>query len=326
LEFIMALIFNPNQTAFDRERQPWLMSSGGLAILEPLSRSVRADVSVAVAPGARSFEEMVVMKRFHRDAPGADWIHLVIELELARKLRHDNLVRTLGIGLEAGGYFQITEFLEGMALPQLLAWARSAKTRFSNAVVARILLAIIDVVKHAQSVATSESALELIRGPVAAEDVFITYDGQVKVLGFKSAHARGDSSRSVPRAVAIDVLLQQHMTPELRGALRALSQHPDPQVDHWHEIREALYFWRDEESASDGRNELRRLLRNVLQHERARSALRLASAFAQLRAPQLRAAARAAADDAPPQSGVRKIGALDLEPERVPLGRTAGSR
>jgi hypothetical protein len=109
---------------------------------------------------------MLVMKRFHRDAAGADWIHLVIELELARQLRHENLVRTMGIGLEAGGYFQITEFLEGMALPQLLAWARSARTRFSNAVVARILLAIIDAVKHAQSVATSESALELIRGPV----------------------------------------------------------------------------------------------------------------------------------------------------------------
>jgi hypothetical protein len=122
------------------------------------------------------------------------------------------------------------------------------------------------------------------------------------------------------------VLLQQHMTPELRGALRGLSQHSDPNVDHWQEIREALYFWRDEESASDGRNELRRLLRNVLQHERASSALRLASAFAQLRAPQLRAAARAAADDAPPQSGVRKIGTLGIEPPGVVLGRTAGSR
>jgi hypothetical protein len=146
------------------------------------------------------------------------------------------------------------------------------------------------------------------------------------VLGFKSGHARGDSSQSAPRAVAIDVLLQQHMTPELRGALRSLPQHAGPEVDHWHEIRKALYFWRDEESASDGRNETRRLLRNVLQHERARSALKLATSFAQLRAPQLRAAARAAADDAPPQSGVRKVGTLDVEPQRNAFGRNAASR
>jgi hypothetical protein len=324
LEFIMALTFNPNQTSFDRDRQPWLMSSGGLAVLETLSKSVRADVSVAVAPGARSFEEMVVIKRFHRDAAGADWIHLVVELELARQLRHENLMHTQGMGLELGGYFQICEFLEGMTLPELLTWARATRTRFSNAVVARILLAIIDAVKHAQSVATSNAALELIRGPVAAEDVFITYDGQVKVLGFKSQHARGNSSQSAPRAVAIDVLLQQHMTPQLRSALRSLPLQADPELDHWQEIRNALYFWRDEESASDGRNEMRRMLRNVLQRERARSALRLAGAFAQLRAPQLRAAARAAADDAAPQSGVRKISSL-TEPPYATFGRT-GSR
>lgn len=319
----MSLTFHPNQTSFDRERQPWLMSSGELAILETLSQSVRADVAVAVAPGARSFEEMVVLKRFRRDAAGADWIHLVVELELARQLRHENLVRTHGIGLEAGGYFQVSEYLEGVTLPQLLAWARATRTHFTNAVVARILLAIIDAVKHAESVATSDAALELIRGPVAAEDVLVTYDGQVKVLGFKSSHARVDSFESAPRAVAIDVLLQQHMTPELRRSLRSLSLQAEPGADHWQEIRKALYFWRDEESATDGRNELRRVLRRVMQRERARSALKLATAFAQLRAPQLRAAARAAADEAP-QSGVRRIDTVAIEAAQLKLGRTAG--
>ncbi len=318
----MSLTFNRNQASFDRERQPWLMSSGELAILEVLSKSVRAEVSLAVGPGARSFEEMVVLKRFGRDAEGADWIRLVVELELARQLRHENLVRTLGIGLEAGGYFQLCEYLEGVTLPQLLGWARATHTRFSNAIVARVLLAIIDAVKHAESVATSEAALELIRGPVAAADVFLTYDGQVKVLGFKSAHARGEGAGSAPHVAAIDVLLQQHMTPELRRSLRSL-QLPSESADCWQAIREALHFWRDEESASDGRNELRRLLRNVMQRERARSALRLAGAFAQLRAPQLRAAARAAADEAP-QSGVRRIRSYDSEPREPRLGRSAG--
>lgn len=317
----MSLTLNPYQTSFDRERQPWLMSSGGLAILETLSSGVRADVAVAVAPGARSFDEMVVLKRFRRDAQGADWIHLVVELELARQLRHENLLRTTGIGLEAGGYFQICEYLEGVTLPQLLAWARATGARFSNAIVARLLLAIIDAVKHAESVATSEAALELIRGPVAAEDVFVCYDGQVKVLGFKSCHARSGGGEA-ERSAAIDVLLQQHMTPELRRSLRSLSLHGEAAGDHWQEVRKALYFWRDEESATDGRNELRRLLRNVMQRERARSALRLASAFAQLRAPQLRAAARAAADEAP-QSGVRKIGPLEGEALRAALRHRA---
>lgn len=319
----MSLTFNSDQTSFDRERQPWLMSAGELAILETLSQSVRADVAVALAPGARSFEEMLVLKRFRRDAEGADWIQLVVELELARQLRHENVMRTDGIGLEAGGYFQISEYLEGVTLSQLLAWARATHTRFTNAVVARILLAIIDAVKHAESIATSQAALQLIRGPVAAEDVFITYDGQVKVLGFKSSHARGDSSGSAAPAVAIDLLLQQHMTPDLRRSLRSLSLQAEPGGDHWHEIRSALYFWRDEESATDGRNELRRLLRNVMQRERARSALKLAGAFAQLRAPQLRAAARAAADEAP-QSGVRMIGGRSGGARPALLGRTAG--
>jgi hypothetical protein len=113
----------------------------------------RAEVQVGIPQAAHSLEQMVLIKRFHAHAPEADWLQLVAELELASWLRHDNIVRTLGIGLEAGRYFMIKEFLEGATLRACLAWSAASHARLGNVVVAHILLAILDAVKHASAVA-----------------------------------------------------------------------------------------------------------------------------------------------------------------------------
>src|SRR6185295_16700747 len=196
----MSVPQNPIGASVDRSGPAWLVDSTAYDILARLApaassfaasslaglplRAVppapsviergRAEVHVALAKTARSLEQMVVIKRFHADAPECDWVQLVAELELASWLRHDNVVRTLGIGLEAGRYFLINEFLEGTTLQACLDWSAATRTRLGNLVVAHVLLAIMGAVKHASAVARSGQSQALVCAPVAADDVFIT--------------------------------------------------------------------------------------------------------------------------------------------------------
>ena len=93
----MPMTFNPNQPSFDRDRQPWLMSSGNLGILETISQSVRADVALAVAPGLQPMQVMAALREH------VDPVFLPRPLRLVDalprnetgKLTHDALMRLL---------------------------------------------------------------------------------------------------------------------------------------------------------------------------------------------------------------------------------------
>lgn len=247
---------------------------------------------------------MVVLKRFHNCTADADWVQLVSELEFATLLQHENVVRTLGIGLEAGRYFMIQEYLEGATLEALLQSCSTAQTQLPHAAVVRILLSILDAVKYADRMAGSGQHQALPRAFLAVDDVFITCDGQVKLLGFKSSHARSCPTQ----APAIDALLQQQLTPELRRALPRLARAANDGVaDPMEEIRRVLCAG-GALKQEEGRAELNLAMRQVLRKERAQQALRLAKEFARLRGPVRRPPPHASEEEVAPASGYRRIG------------------
>lgn len=300
----MSVTVVANSLSVDRSGPSWLVESSGYDILAELcgksrdqaaTEKCRADLAIGIPRSARSLEQMVVIKRFHAEPAEADWLQLVGELEFATMLQHPNVVRTLGIGLEGGRYFSITDYLEGATLQACLSWSASTRTRLGTAVVARILLGILDAAKHASLVAKSGVSLALARCPVAVDDVFINYDGQVKLLGFKGTH--GGAQRA---ASAVDVLLEQQLTPELRRVLPCLIRSVDDTArDPARQIRQAL---------SEGRAELASVMSHVLKKERAQRALLFARSFTQLRGPVRRVSALTGKEEAPPASGFRRIG------------------
>ena len=347
----------PNSVTIDRTGPGWLIASSGYEILGSLTqpsraataqedRRGRAELQVGIARSARSLEQMVVIKRFHGCPPDADWLQLVGELEFACSLRHENVVRTLGIGLEAGRYFAISEYLEGATLEALLESCVATQTQLPHTAVVRILLSILNAVNYADQMANSgqsdlagalpTAGQALARAFLAVDDVFITSDGQVKLLGFKGTHARPCPTN----APAMDALLEQQLTPELRRVLpRLVRAANDSAHDSVDELRRALLREERlreerlrEESSSDeagrsapavlqggGRAELTSALRQVLRKERAQQALRLAKEFARLRGPVRRPAPFADDEEVAPASGYRRVGARESS-ATVPFG------
>jgi hypothetical protein len=312
----MSLAAEPNDTGLDRAPTSISVGSHRYAILDVLAQSQHAELLIGVEEGAISLGELIVIKRFRSAVVTTDWVWLAPELELARRLSHRNVVRTLDTSFEPGRCVVISEYVEGATLEACLDGADATRSRLPNAAIAHILLAIIDAVKHARREAQSPLSRLLAHTPIAAEDVFLGYDGQVKLLGFKSAQRRSREGAPSTRSLAVDLLLERQRNTELDARLRGLRV--DARVlegDPGDRIRQALERTRGQGPREDGRTPLARSMRNVLRQAHARQALRLVAAFSKLQRSDVKGTAHAHAEEAAPASGVRRLGAHDvLEP------------
>lgn len=258
--------------------------------LTRLEGATRAEVLLAIAEDADALDQIVAIKIFLPERPGATPSELGAELELRSRLHHENIARTSSIGFEEGRHFVVTEYLDGITLSRLLRWSSLANERLAEPAVTRILLAILAALEHAERLAESAEARALVRQPIAADDVFITYDGSIKLLGFKASgptrelrvvpDAADDRARAQP---AIDALLSSQLTPALGQVLARMASPPSvPPGERLWQIRQVLESWQDQSPGGDGRAALAATMSRVWPEARARQLARLEAAFAEV--------------------------------------------
>lgn len=291
---------------------PALPLGGRYSIIGKLRSQGRADISIGLPRGARSVEQLVVIKTLAPATLEGGERELPPEIELSSILYHDNLVRTLGVGYEAERHFVVSEYLEGTTLRRLLRWLSERGQKLPNAAVARILLAIFAAVEHADRAAETPEARAIVHQPIGAEDVFVTYDGAVKLLGFKSEPARVAAAGGAPSAspAAVDDLLSNQQSPELATVLARIGKRvPSAAVVGLWQIARMLQLWLADELGSDGRAELATVMAGVLPEGRAQRRAQLATACGRvLRASDASAESDHAPADVPPVSGCRISG------------------
>lgn len=264
----------------------------------------RAETAVAVAEAAATLDRLLVIKTFTRPASASGGA-LMDELELAGQLEHENVVQTLSMGFEGGRYFVVNEYLEGATLRDLLERSRLMREALPNAAVLRILVALVAAVEHGSRVAQSDGARALVNAPVHARDVFITYDGQVKLLGFKATALVAGPSALLPRGgadgIAVDALLSGWLSPELQGMLAGLARReqcaPEERLPS---LRRALARW--QKVVGNGHTELASCMSQLLPVTRAQQTTRILARFSELQ----RVRRQDGLDpDLPPASGYR---------------------
>jgi ABC-type branched-subunit amino acid transport system substrate-binding protein len=119
---------------------------------------------------------------------------LVEEARITARVSHPNVVTTFENGFDGKHYYIVMEYLEGHALDALLRDAGSPlPTRLGVHVVARALEGL-----HTVHELRGEDgrALEVVHRDVSPHNVFVTYDGAVKVLDFGIAKAADSSART----------------------------------------------------------------------------------------------------------------------------------
>lgn len=177
-----------------------------------------ANVFLAVTEGAGGvqFNKLVVIKRLREHvAEDPEFVTMLIdEGRIAARLNHPNVVQTLEVGRERGELFLAMEYLDGQPLHRVLARGRETfPLAMHLAVLADVLVGIHDAHELKDFDGTP---LNIVHRDVTPHNVFVTYNGQVKVVDFGIAKAEGRASETRSGTVKGKIL---YMAPEQARSL-----------------------------------------------------------------------------------------------------------
>jgi serine/threonine protein kinase len=332
----------------DALREP-VLSLHSYTLVGKLRGTGRAEIAICLPRQAQSARDVVVVKRLPASALayttaghaglgraglgysafGQLGAGVHDEVELAATIRHPNIVRTLGVGHEAGRHFIVNEYLEGTTLRRLVRGLAARSSSLHNAAVGRILLGILSAVEHSDQLAKTPGARSLVGQTVLAEDVYVTFDGDVKLLGFKPSGRQqlaGEGGGIAPNGIApngggaptdtaaVDMLLSTHRSPELAAWLARIGRRISARssIGLW-QVACSLQAWQTDRLRSDGRVELAEAMQRVAPELRATRRAQLEAACSRaLSAPEANPnlssdLGRDPSEEPPPVSGARRI-------------------
>jgi serine/threonine protein kinase len=159
---------------------------GKYRAIATLGRGGMAHILLARVAGPLGFSKLFVLKVLRDDLAlgNEECIAMFMdEARIAARLSHPNIVQTYDVGESEGRYFIAMEHLEGQTLRALER--RMDHDSFSLAQRIRVLIEVAKALHHAHELRDYDGAqLNVVHRDVSPQNVFITYDGQIKLLDF----------------------------------------------------------------------------------------------------------------------------------------------
>ena len=166
-----------------------------------LGQGGMARVYLTVNEGPAGVQKLLVVKEIRPElAQDAEFLAMFMdEARLAARLSHRNVTHTYEVGIdESSGSprpFIVMEYLEGQSLQALIARVR--RDSMPLAVHLRILAGVLAGLHYAHELCDFDGTpLLVVHRDVSPHNVFVGYDGQVKLMDFGIAKAAGSASRT----------------------------------------------------------------------------------------------------------------------------------
>jgi len=164
---------------------------GRYRIVASLGQGGMGTIWLAVAGGLGEFRKLLVIKELRQDLTrNHRFVEMFMdEAKLAARLNHPNVVHTLEAGQDGDRYFLSMEFLDGQPLTEVMQRATN-DPRITLPVRLRILCDVLSGLQHAHELREYDgTGLHIVHRDISPQNVFVTYDGQVKVVDFGIAKA-----------------------------------------------------------------------------------------------------------------------------------------
>jgi serine/threonine-protein kinase len=207
-------------------------SFGKYRLIAELGHGGMADVFLAVqaGPAGSGFSKLTVIKRLRPNlADEPEFVSMLVdEARIAARLNHPNVVQTNEVGEVDRHYFISMEYLDGQPFHRIQHRAmQRAKDGTSPLTKEQQYLVLMDALAglhHAHELADYDGTpLTIVHRDITPHNIFVTYEGQVKVVDFGIAKAVGRASETRQGVVKGKV---RYMAPE-----QAIGQDVDRRAD-----------------------------------------------------------------------------------------------
>lgn len=166
--------------------------------LAQLGRGGMADVYLAASQGPDSFSKLTVLKVLRvRLAHDQRYLEMFRqEARLSARLNHPNVVQTYEVGEHNGRPYLAMEYLEGQPLSQVAAGVGRGRGLSVSASL-RIVIDLLSGLDYVHELTGMDGApLGIVHRDITPQNIFVTYEGQVKLVDFgiaKTADSEADT-------------------------------------------------------------------------------------------------------------------------------------
>lgn len=196
----------------DEETKPWRPDESAI-VRKPAALASRytplgvigsggmGTVYLARAAGSAGFSRLVAMKRLHAHLSAEkEFIAMLVdEARLTSGLRHVNVMSTLDLVADDGGFSMVLDYVEGAALNVLLREAgkhdEEVPREIALALIAGVLRGL-DAVHDARG--TEGQPLGIVHRDISPANVLVGVDGVPRIIDFGVAKALGRVSMTKP--------------------------------------------------------------------------------------------------------------------------------
>jgi serine/threonine protein kinase len=165
---------------------------GKYFLVRKLAEGGMAEIFLAKQVGAEGFERDVVIKRMLKHLSEVpDFVTMFLdEARLAARLAHQNIIQINDLGLAEGCYFICMEYLAGEDFSRVLRTASRKREYVPLHLTLRVIADAAHGLHYAHDFADgSGRPLNVVHRDISPSNLYVTYQGQVKVLDFGIAKA-----------------------------------------------------------------------------------------------------------------------------------------
>ena len=173
---------------------------GSYRLIAELGHGGMADVFLAAVEGplGSAFAKLAVVKKLRTHlADDAEFVAMLFdEARVTARLAHPNVVQLFEVGQVDGHYFLAMEYLDGQPLHRVVRQIerseKSGGAYVPRAVYYAVVSDVLAGLHYAHELADYDgTSLGIVHRDVTPHNVFVTYDGAIKVVDFGIAKAVG---------------------------------------------------------------------------------------------------------------------------------------
>ncbi len=165
---------------------------GKYFLVRKLAEGGMAEIFLAKQLGAEGFERNVVIKRMLKHLTEvSDFVKMFLdEARLAARLAHQNVVQIYDLGLADGCYYICMEYLAGEDFSTILRTAGRRREYVPIQLALRVIADAAQGLHYAHDAMDDQgNPLNIVHRDISPSNIYVTYQGQVKVLDFGIARA-----------------------------------------------------------------------------------------------------------------------------------------